>query len=80
VLTNLSLSRADYIGIWEPHPPGTVRACPDLSRVAVLCKYCKSTICNLCNYDLTGIKTTADSYKTRNGFYVKDTRFLSDGG
>jgi len=31
-LTNLPRSFADWLEIWEPHPPGTFRACPDLSR------------------------------------------------
>ena len=28
--TTLSPSCADCLVIWEPHPPGTLRACPDL--------------------------------------------------
>jgi hypothetical protein len=29
-LTILAPSSADYIEIWEPHPPGTLRACQGL--------------------------------------------------
>jgi len=31
-LTNLLLSYADCLVIWEPQPPGNRRACPALSR------------------------------------------------
>jgi len=31
-LTILPLSRADCLEIWEPQPPGTLRACPALCR------------------------------------------------
>jgi len=30
-LTTLPPSCADYLEIWEPQPPGTLRACPGLS-------------------------------------------------
>jgi len=29
-LTTLPLSCADFLEIWEPQPPGTLRACPGL--------------------------------------------------
>jgi len=29
-LTTLSPSRADCLEIWEPQPPGTLKACPGL--------------------------------------------------
>jgi len=29
-LTTLPTSSADCLEIWEPQPPGTLRACPDL--------------------------------------------------
>jgi len=29
-LTTLPPSRADCLEIWEPQPPGTLRACPGL--------------------------------------------------
>jgi hypothetical protein len=29
-LTTLPASCADYLEIWEPQPPGTLRACPGL--------------------------------------------------
>jgi len=29
-LTTLPPSCADYLEIWEPKPPGTIRACPGL--------------------------------------------------
>jgi len=32
-LTTLPLSSADCLEIWEPQPPGTLRACPGLSWV-----------------------------------------------
>jgi hypothetical protein len=32
-LTNLPPSCADCLAIWEPQPPGTLRACPGLKRV-----------------------------------------------
>ena len=31
-LTKLPSSCADYLEIWEPHPPGNLRACPGLYR------------------------------------------------
>jgi hypothetical protein len=31
-LTTLPLSCADFVEIWEPQPPGTLRACPGLYR------------------------------------------------
>jgi hypothetical protein len=31
-LTNLPLSYADYLEIWEPQPFGTLRLCSDLYR------------------------------------------------
>ena len=31
-LTTLPLSCADYLEIWEPQSPGTLRACPGLYR------------------------------------------------
>jgi len=31
-LTTLPPSCADFLEIWEPQPPGTLRACPDLYR------------------------------------------------
>jgi len=31
-LTTVPLSRADYLEIWEPQPPGTLGACPALYR------------------------------------------------
>jgi len=32
VLTTLPPSCADCLEIWEPQPPGNLRACPDLHR------------------------------------------------
>jgi len=32
VLKTVLPSCADCLEIWEPHPPGTLRACPGLSR------------------------------------------------
>jgi hypothetical protein len=29
-LTTLPTSRIDYLEIWEPQPPGTLRVCPGL--------------------------------------------------
>jgi len=29
-LTNLPLSCADFLEVWEPQPPGTLRPCPGL--------------------------------------------------
>jgi len=29
-LTALPPSRVDFLEIWEPHPPGNLRACPGL--------------------------------------------------
>jgi len=29
-LTTFPTSCADFLEIWEPHPPGTLRACPGL--------------------------------------------------
>jgi hypothetical protein len=31
-LTTLPPSSADCLEIWEPHPPGTLSACPDMYR------------------------------------------------
>jgi len=31
-LTTSQPSCADYLDIWEPHPPGTLRVCPGLYR------------------------------------------------
>ena len=36
-LTNLPSSCVDFLEIWEPHPPGTFRACPGLSRPVQAC-------------------------------------------
>ena len=34
-LTTLPLSGVDYIDNWEPQPPETLRACPDLYRICL---------------------------------------------
>jgi hypothetical protein len=43
-LTILPLSCADCIGIWEPQPPGTLRAC------LILYRDCFTFLCLYCNY------------------------------
>jgi hypothetical protein len=32
-LTNLPPACAEFLEIWEPQPPGTLRVCPDVFRV-----------------------------------------------
>ena len=38
-LTNLPLSCTDCLKIWEPQPPGTLRACPGLNRDCIFCYF-----------------------------------------
>jgi hypothetical protein len=46
-LTTLPPSFANCLETWEPQPPGTLRACPGLHRVALphlVCVLCMGTV------------------------------------
>ena len=44
-LTTLPPSCTDCLEIWEPHLPGTLRACPGLYNITVTISVSKTTVC-----------------------------------